>query len=140
MCTVRVLWGWNYTSGELEPVPVPFIPAIGVLIAMLPGDAPAAMLESHPYWLICTEDGETVESRIFTYQGAIPTIISPGELAQRAKERLPLLYPEPSVNPPNEQLVGLESWLWVPAEQWAVRSATASVPGLSATVTAEPVE
>jgi hypothetical protein len=36
------------------------------------------------------------------------------------------------------QLVGVRTWLWIDPAQWQPQSATAAVPGLSATVTAQP--
>jgi len=38
------------------------------------------------------------------------------------------------------QLVRVPTWLWVDRALWAPRSATAAVPGLSATVTATPTD
>ncbi len=40
-------------------------------------------------------------------------------------------------NPPGDQLVGLQSWLWVDTP-WAPAEASASVSGVTATVTATP--
>ncbi len=54
---------------------------------------------------------------------------------------LPLPVPQIRLNPPagSAQLVSLPTWLWLDPATWGARSATASVPGLSATVTAVPV-
>lgn len=66
---------------------------------------------------------------------------SPAELARRAYRQLVLAVPvirtSPAVAVP--QLVRVPTWLWVAPGIWAQRSATASVPGLSATATARPV-
>jgi hypothetical protein len=63
----------------------------------------------------------------------------PVQLATRAVRRLPLSGPEVATSPPpdRDQLVNLPTWLWV-RDGWAPRSATASVPGVSVTVTATP--
>jgi len=63
------------------------------------------------------------------------------QLARQAYRYLPLPAPQVRLNPPAgaDQLVNLPTWLWVAPATWGSRSATASVPGLSATVTAVPV-
>jgi hypothetical protein len=67
--------------------------------------------------------------------------LAPGVLAARARRFLPLPAPRIQTSPPpgRDQLVGLRTWLWVDPATFEVRSATASVPGVSATVTAVPV-
>jgi hypothetical protein len=67
--------------------------------------------------------------------------VAPATLARMAYRYLPLPPPGIRVNPPadRDQLVNLESWLWVEPATWGMRSATASVPNESATVTAVPV-
>ena len=67
--------------------------------------------------------------------------VSPATLAQMARRYLPLPAPGIRVNPPpdRDQLVNLDSWLWIDPATWGQRSATASVPNESATVVATPV-
>jgi hypothetical protein len=67
--------------------------------------------------------------------------VAPMVLARRAYRFLPLPAPGVRTNPPvgRAQLVNLPTWLWLDPATWGARSATASVPGLSATVTAVPV-
>ncbi len=67
--------------------------------------------------------------------------VAPVVLARQAYRFLPLPVPRIRLNPPagRAQLVSLRTWLWVDPATWGSRSATASVPGLSATVTAVPV-
>jgi hypothetical protein len=62
-------------------------------------------------------------------------------LARQAYRFLPLPAPIVRTNPPigRPQLSNLRTWLWVDPASWGSRSATAAVPGLSATVTATPV-
>ncbi len=69
-----------------------------------------------------------------------PTV-TPAMLAQQAYHFLPLPAPEIHTNPPanREQLVELPTWLWVSRASWGTRTATASIPTLSVTVTAVPV-
>jgi hypothetical protein len=80
--------------------------------------------------LIFVPDGPPARTRVYL-----------GALVQQAYRYLPLPAPQIGVNPPvgRNQLVNLPSWLWITPETWGARSATASVPGLSATATATPV-
>jgi hypothetical protein len=68
-------------------------------------------------------------------------VVAPAVLAQEAYRHLPLPQPQIGVNPVagREQFVNLPTWLWISPLTWGVRSATASVPGLSATATATPI-
>jgi hypothetical protein len=69
---------------------------------------------------------------------AIPAPPPPIVIARQAVDRLVLPRPQIGVNPVGEQLVSLPTWLWLDRDQWQPRSATASVPGISVTVTATP--
>jgi hypothetical protein len=67
----------------------------------------------------------------------------PGWLAEVAASRVVLPRPEVELSPPagTPQLVMLPTWLWVPEQWWQVtRSASASVPGVTVTAVARPVE
>lgn len=55
-----------------------------------------------------------------------------------ARRRLEIPDPDPVVNPPNEQLVGLPMWLWLD-RPWGPVSTVASIGDVWAAVTAEPV-
>lgn len=103
-------------------------------------DQPEQMVEGHYYWIECfAADGRRVSSRLFRYDPAEPTV-SGADLGARARSELDLRFPEPRTNPDADrmQLVGVDTWLWVDPATWQPRSATASIPGLSATVTAQP--
>lgn len=63
---------------------------------------------------------------------------SPAQLAQEAYNQLRLPSPQIRANPVGTQLVNLPTWLWLDQSSWGLRSATASVPGVSVTATAEP--
>jgi hypothetical protein len=71
---------------------------------------------------------------------AAPTglAVTPAMLARQASRFLPLPVPLIRTNPDADQLVFLETWLWVGPASWGRRTATASVPGLSVTVVATP--
>jgi hypothetical protein len=74
-------------------------------------------------------------------QPAAQTAVSPAVLARQAYRFLPLPTPAIRTNPPadRQQLANLPTWLWLGRTSWGPRTATASIPGLSVTVTAVPV-
>jgi hypothetical protein len=74
-------------------------------------------------------------------QPAAQAAVSPIVLARQAYRFLPLPSPTIHTNPPadRQQLANLPTWLWLDRESWGPRTATASIPGLSVTVTALPV-
>jgi hypothetical protein len=68
-----------------------------------------------------------------------PPVVSPEVLARQARSRLTLPAVAIRINPSGDQLVGLPTWLALDPSSWSLRSATASVPGVSVTATARPV-
>lgn len=58
-------------------------------------------------------------------------------LADEASKRLPLPLPRPKISPTGDQIVNLQSWLWL-GGPWTPLSSTVSVPGVSVTVRAVP--
>ena len=68
--------------------------------------------------------------------------VNPGALELQASSQLVLPTPEVQMAPPDgaEQLVGVPTWLWLPASSWKTTSVTASAGPVSATVTAVPDE
>lgn len=67
-------------------------------------------------------------------------LLDPAVLAQQAIDSLRLPQPQIAASPAGMQLVRLPTWLWLAGDSWTGQSATASVPGLSVTASAEPVE
>ena len=67
-------------------------------------------------------------------------IIDPRILAQQAVDSLQLPRPRIAASPEAAQLVRLPVWLWLEGASWETQSASASVPGLTVTATAVPVE
>jgi hypothetical protein len=67
--------------------------------------------------------------------------VPPAVLAQEAYKFVPAPPPAIRTNPAVafDQVVNVPTWLWVDAATWGPRSATASVPNESATVTAVPI-
>jgi hypothetical protein len=82
-------------------------------------------------------EGEEV---FYVPDGETP-VMDPAVIAARAVDRLPLAVPEIGMAPmdPQRTTVGLETWLWVPEEQWDGQSLTVTAAGGSVTVTAAPV-
>lgn len=68
--------------------------------------------------------------------GAAAPQVTGAELAQRALASFKSPIPAPAFAP-TTSVVGVQTWLWLDGG-WSSRSATAAVPGLSATVSAEP--
>ncbi|WP_436793884.1 hypothetical protein [Actinospongicola halichondriae] len=98
------------------------------------------LVEEQYYWLTCTDAaGATVVARLFQYLPG-ETAITPDELARRARDQLAIRYPEPRTSPGFgvDQIVGIETWMWIDAAAWQPVSATASIPGLSVSATATP--
>jgi hypothetical protein len=100
------------------------------------GSEPDPPVEGTVYWIVCS-DGYV---NILVYDPG--NIVDPGTLARRAFAELPLIYPSPRTAPPPtaKQLVGVRTWLWVDPADWQPMSATATIVGLSATVTAQPTK
>lgn len=63
--------------------------------------------------------------------------LTPAEVANLAYSQLGLPDPAVATSPAGEQLVNLPTWLWL-TDGWTSVSATASVPGVSVTATANP--
>lgn len=63
---------------------------------------------------------------------------TPQVLAQEAVSKLVPTSPTIRTSPTGDQVVHIPTWLWLDASAWRPVSATASVPGLSVTATAEP--
>ncbi len=98
------------------------------------------LVEDHYYWLVCRDAaGTVVVERLFRHQPGV-TIITADELAQRATNELAIRYPEPRTSPSMaiNQLVGIDTWMWIDPAAWQPITATAAIPGLSVTATATP--
>jgi hypothetical protein len=114
----------------------------GAGITLGVGDATTDPVEGQHYFIVCRDaTGAIVYQQIVAYQPGT-TVVDPATLARQAYRQLPLAYPQPFTAPPADvdQLVGVRTWFWIDPAQWQPHNATASVPGLSATVTAAPVE
>lgn len=93
------------------------------------------------YMLGCfDDDGTLVRSRYVRFDPGDPFagVGAPERALDEARKRLDIPDPDPVINPPREQLVGLPTWLWLD-RPWEPISATASIGEVWATVSAHPV-
>jgi len=120
-----VVCRWYEVAGDKDPT-----------FSIGAGQPVTAPTEGTAYWLVCS-DGYV---NLIVYDPSM--IVDAGTLARRAFNELPLLFPRPRTAPPisDAQLVGVRTWLWVDPADWITQSATASIAGLSATVTAQPAK
>jgi hypothetical protein len=105
-------------------------------------ETPADPRAGRLYLFSCTDqDGQMVQARLVVFDpGDLLAGVAAAERAlDEARRRLDLPLPEPAVNPPGAQLVGVASWLWLTGV-WQSIEATAAIGAVSSTVTARPVE
>lgn len=104
-------------------------------------DSPVDPTPGEAYVFACFQNGQLVQSRILQFDPGDPLAgVAAAERARdEARRRLDLPLPEPRVNPPGAQLVGVPTWLWLDGA-WGEASATAAVGNVAATVTARPVQ
>ena len=119
----------------------------GGVLAPVRGDG-MPWVEGETYTSRCVYDDADpgpVQFDSFVYQAPdalAPTPAPPSAevLALQASQQVPLVVPRPQTAPPpgGELLVGLPTWLWIEPAAWQSFTATATVPGISVTVTATP--
>jgi hypothetical protein len=107
----------------------------------IPGAPASGLVEGQWYYLRCENaDGALVREawRIWT---PADSAVMARELALQAADELVVPYPVPGLSPRIgvNQIVGLPTWMWVESGSWQELTATAAIPGLSATVVAMPV-
>ncbi|HEY6532015.1 MAG TPA: hypothetical protein VIY72_06910 [Acidimicrobiales bacterium] len=126
---------WYIDIGPLRGGP-PIDEAMGV-----PYTTPADPVVGQPYALTCfDESGQRTSIQLAVFDPADPFggVAAVERAMDEARRRLDLPLPEPKVNPPTAQLVGVPTWLWVDGP-WQESSATAAIGPVSATVTARPL-
>lgn len=94
------------------------------------------------YWQFCRlGDGEEEARRVWLAPGedGQPSV-DPMVVARMARDRLRLPAPRIHTSPPvdEQQLVNLPTWAWLDSDTWEDRAASASLPGITVTATAEP--
>lgn len=69
-----------------------------------------------------------------------PRTVDPRALAEDASDRAPIPLPGIHLSPPEgrEQVVGIETWLWIDPAEWQPVSSSASAGAVTATATAVP--
>ncbi len=129
------------TPGKSAPVntggaPVCSYTALPEDAAVYEPDGTEVVQSSPGRWYTVACDGEPPpggDSYVFI------STVDPAVLAEQAKRALALTAPDVRTSPSadGDQLVGVPTWLWV-GDAWAPLTATASLPGVSVTVTATP--
>jgi hypothetical protein len=133
-------------GGQTSVSPPPVVTCTDAPFAITPQNA-AAMQAAQPpapgHWVVRTCSGPVLMPiRILTWiRGGAPVLPDPRVLAAQALSKLTLPTPviESSPGGGAPQTVELPTWAWLPKNQWAPLSATASVPGESVTATATPI-
>lgn len=87
---------------------------------------------------VCYDDAGNILQAYPMWVEESPVTVDPAELAEEAVSNLRLPSLDIDASPPDRQLVGLPTWLWVDETGWQPQQATASVTGLSVTATATP--
>ncbi len=113
-CTYRLMGG---------PENFPVYDVDGTLIEVEAGGA----------WYEKTCDGVFMGA---VYLRGAPNAVDPAEVAAGVLRRMTVPAPEVALSPVGEQIVNLPSWLWV--SNWEPLFGTASVGGVTVTVTARP--
>lgn len=89
------------------------------------------------YRKVCTDaNGQSSATMVW-----VPTrAVDPAQLAEQASDRAPIPLPDVHLNPPEngEQVVNLDTWMWIDPSAWQAVSATASAGGVTVTAEAAP--
>jgi hypothetical protein len=145
------------SGGQVVPCSLPVAGAMRSGCYQRPVSSPAAGLPVEPFlsgsraasgsWLLRTCQGASGWTTAWVPGGAAgdgpapaPAPPPPIVIAREAVSQLRLSAPPIASNPgPGAMhLVSLPTWLWIDRSQWQPQSTTASVPGVSVTVTATP--
>ncbi len=89
------------------------------------------------YRKVCTDaNGQSSATVVWVPARAV----DPAQLAEQASDRAPIPLPDVHLNPPEsgEQVVNLETWMWIDPSAWQPVSATASAGGVTVTASAQP--
>ena len=103
------------------------------------GVTPEDLLEYRWYWRTCpAEGGGTTTTLIPIPRDPGPAPVDPTELREEALDRLQLPTPTIDFNPPSDQVVHVESWLWIDDAIWQEHTKSVSAGGVTVTATAQP--
>ena len=93
------------------------------------------------WWQQYCNNGGWYGAPVFVPDGTTPAAalqVSPGTLAQRAMNQLPLPTPTARLNPSPRALVNLPEWFWVPQSSWATLRQRTQAGPVWAVVVARP--
>lgn len=115
------------------------------VLGLIAADEPAGVVApvvGRVYFLLCDDTaGERVFTDLVTYDPSNPlsSIAAAERAAEMAARQLNLTPPQLEINPPapSNQIVGIPTWLWI-GDAWSPISASATLGGVTATVTAVP--
>jgi hypothetical protein len=101
--------------------------------------SPLSAPEGHD-WLVCEDVRTGVKSYRIVPKAAEPKVPTARDLVEAARARLTVPVPGIRTAPPRggRMLVGVRTWFWIDQEE--PEPVTASIPGLSATLTARPID
>ena len=102
---------------------------------------PVAPTEGTAYVLVCTYPDGRETNNVVIYDPAepAPDVVTAQDLAREATDLLALRAPQVRLNPDADaiQLVGVPTWMWLDDGTVDTISASAEVPGLSVSATAQ---
>lgn len=100
------------------------------------------MVAGGPYVVECVyaDDGSMAYRSEFEHNPAVPGGgIDVAALARQVYDQVPLAFPQAhTAPPPDAQLAGFPVWLWLDDGVWRSFDASASLAGITVTVTAQP--
>jgi hypothetical protein len=106
----------------------------------------SSMTAGQQYVAVCryADDGSIAYANEFTYNPAAPGSpagvgLDVAAIARQVYDQLPLTLPQPhTAPPPDAQLVGFATWLWVDGSVWRDFETSVSLAGITVTVAASP--
>lgn len=88
------------------------------------------------YWMSCPDGQGGFTNDLIPVPREDP--VDPTDLRDEAIDTLSLPFPTVAMNPAGDQVVHIESWLWVDDAIWTTHSKSVSAGGVTTTVTAAP--
>jgi hypothetical protein len=101
-----------------------------------PDSGIADPLDFEWYWMTCPDGGGGFTTDLIPVPREDP--VDPTDLRDEAIDTLSLPFPTVATNPSGEQVVHIETWLWVDDDIWTTQTKSVSAGGVTTTVTAAP--
>ena len=95
------------------------------------------------YWKTCPAEGGGTTTTLIPVPrdpDPGPEPVDPVELREDAIDRLQLPTPTIDFNPPSDQVVHVESWLWIDDAIWREHTKSVSAGGVTVTAAAQPTQ